>query len=324
MTKYTHAEFEKILKEKYGAKYSLLSEYVGAKYNVLVKCNECGLTSKRLPVKLLFNGACKGCFGKGRTKSHEQFNEQIFNKYGNEFSLLSRYTLDRNKIKVRHNLCGAEYEITASSLLQNGGCRFCQPARLRAKFAKTTEEFMKHVNDTTGGEYTVLGEYINANKKILIKHNRCGNEYMTKPNVFVQGSRCPKCAIEAQRSKDTTNRKIIRNIRSRIIHILLGRKKSAPTLKLIGCTRAELRTHLEALFTDGMTWENYGKSNGWQVDHIRPCASFDLTDPRQQRECFHYTNLQPLWATENRRKHSWWNGVHYGVDVIAPKAVKAL
>ena len=81
--------------------------------------------------------------------------------------------------------------------------------------------------------------------------------------------------------------------------------KASRTHDLIGCTVAELRQHLEAQFTDGMSWENYGK-HGWHVDHIRPCASFDLTDSEQQRQCFHYTNLQPLWATDNIKKGAKW------------------
>lgn len=56
---------------------------------------------------------------------------------------------------------------------------------------------------------------------------------------------------------------------------------------------------LEQQFTEGMTWENYGE---WHVDHIRPCVSFDLSIPEQQQECFHYTNLQPLWAKDNLQK----------------------
>ena len=48
-----------------------------------------------------------------------------------------------------------------------------------------------------------------------------------------------------------------------------------------------------------MTWENYGE---WEVDHILPCASFDLEQPEAQRQCFHYTNLQPLWKADNRSK----------------------
>ena len=52
-----------------------------------------------------------------------------------------------------------------------------------------------------------------------------------------------------------------------------------------------------------MSWENMGE---WHLDHIRPCASFDLTDPDQQRQCFHYSNLQPLWASDNlSKRHSW-------------------
>ena len=81
--------------------------------------------------------------------------------------------------------------------------------------------------------------------------------------------------------------------------------KANRTHELIGCTIAELRQHLEAQFTDGMSWDNYGR-NGWHIDHVRPCASFDLSDPEQQRQCFHYSNLQPLWAAENIRKGAKW------------------
>lgn len=68
-----------------------------------------------------------------------------------------------------------------------------------------------------------------------------------------------------------------------------------------GCSVDELISHIESQFIDGMTWENHGK-NGWHIDHIKPCCSFDLTDPQQQKECFHYTNLRPLWAIDNLKK----------------------
>jgi hypothetical protein len=77
--------------------------------------------------------------------------------------------------------------------------------------------------------------------------------------------------------------------------------KAAKTTALIGCSVPELMAHLESQFVPGMTWEGHGR-NGWHIDHIRPCASFDLTDPQQQRECFHWTNLQPLWAFANISK----------------------
>lgn len=91
------------------------------------------------------------------------------------------------------------------------------------------------------------------------------------------------------------------NLRHRIWTALAGGIKSGATADLVGCSMEELRLHLERQFLPGMSWENYGK-HGWHVDHVKPCASFDLTDPEQQRQCFHYSNLQPLWAADNIRK----------------------
>lgn len=85
----------------------------------------------------------------------------------------------------------------------------------------------------------------------------------------------------------------------RIWDALNGICKSTTTEELIGCTIVELMAHFELQFTEGMSWENYGK---WHVDHIRPCASFDLSKESEQRECFNYTNLQPLWAFDNMSK----------------------
>lgn len=96
--------------------------------------------------------------------------------------------------------------------------------------------------------------------------------------------------------------KCLDNLRRRVYHVIKRGHKSSRTLALLGCTAPELRAHLETRFQPGMTWENYGPA--WHVDHIRPCASFDLTDPAQQRACFHYANLQPLFALENLKKGS--------------------
>ena len=84
-----------------------------------------------------------------------------------------------------------------------------------------------------------------------------------------------------------------------------GGDKDSRTLELVGCSVEELLKHLEGLWKPGMSWENYGL-RGWHIDHIRPCASFDLTDPEQQKACFHWSNLQPLWAEENIRKSDKW------------------
>ena len=77
-------------------------------------------------------------------------------------------------------------------------------------------------------------------------------------------------------------------------------KKSKFT-SLLGCSFEQAKMHIENQFQEWMSWDNHGE---WHIDHIRPCASFDLTDPKQLKECFHYTNLQPLSARDNLSKNS--------------------
>lgn len=76
--------------------------------------------------------------------------------------------------------------------------------------------------------------------------------------------------------------------------------KKHSAIKLLGCPIEQAKQHLEQQFKPEMNWKNHGKY--WEIDHIKPCASFDLTNLEQQKECFHYTNLQPLIISENRSK----------------------
>jgi hypothetical protein len=89
------------------------------------------------------------------------------------------------------------------------------------------------------------------------------------------------------------------NISRRIRDALRKSRKSKRTLELLGCSPRELRDYLTSKFQNGMSWDNYGE---WHIDHIRPCASFNLTKPKEQEKCFHYSNLQPLWARDNLSK----------------------
>lgn len=101
--------------------------------------------------------------------------------------------------------------------------------------------------------------------------------------------------------RQTPIKKLINYYRNRIWSVLKRNTKSAHTEELLGCTVEHLKQHLESQFTKGMNWKNYGK---WHVDHIRPCASFDLSIPEEQYKCFNYSNLQPLWAEDNLHKHA--------------------
>lgn len=99
------------------------------------------------------------------------------------------------------------------------------------------------------------------------------------------------------------------DVRTRIRYALSSQsaRKMHRTIDLVGCSVSHLASHLESLFRPGMSWDNRGE---WHVDHIIPVAKFDLADPEQQAAAFHYTNLQPLWAEENRIKSDRVPGQH--------------
>ena len=103
-----------------------------------------------------------------------------------------------------------------------------------------------------------------------------------------------------KRRKTDNNFRLKINLRSRLTKAVNSKNKSNNTMVLLGIPNIEfLWKHLEKTFKKGMTRENYGK---WHIDHIIPCSSFDLTKPEEQVKCFHYTNLQALWAYENISK----------------------
>lgn len=92
---------------------------------------------------------------------------------------------------------------------------------------------------------------------------------------------------------------ILRRLRTRLRDALRGKAAMPRVEELVGTTQEELVQWVEQQFLPGMSWDN---RHLWHIDHIKPCAMFDLARPEQQRACFHYTNLRPLWAQDNRAK----------------------
>ena len=95
-------------------------------------------------------------------------------------------------------------------------------------------------------------------------------------------------------------------VRSRFIGALKyqlrsQRKRTTSVMKLLGCSIDELKTHLETQFEHGMTWDNHSLV-GWHIDHKKPLALFDFTNPEEIGKAFHFKNLQPLWAKDNHAK----------------------
>ena len=102
----------------------------------------------------------------------------------------------------------------------------------------------------------------------------------------------------SNRRKTNIQYKLSKSLRNRLNKALKRNNKTGSAVKDLGCTIDELKTHLESKFQSGMTWDNWSLE-GWHIDHVKPLASFDLTDKEQLLIACHYTNLQPLWAKDN-------------------------
>lgn len=134
--------------------------------------------------------------------------------------------------------------------------------------------------------------------------------YACKRDTILAKNRARRAKPEARAKANATRNRRYRNdaafrlavcLRHRVRKALMGIAKSRATLVLLGCDLEYFKRHLEARFLPGMTWENYGY-RGWHIDHIRPCATFDLSDPQQQAECFHFSNMRPMWRFDNQSR----------------------
>lgn len=127
-----------------------------------------------------------------KKKTHKQFLEEIRNITGEEYEVLETYEGAFKKIKFIHKKCGTEFYISPNKFLSGKRCPICFKPKTSNK-KKNTEVFKKEVFDIVGNEYELLGEYEKANKKILLKHNICNEEFEMTPANFLHGQRCPKC-----------------------------------------------------------------------------------------------------------------------------------
>jgi hypothetical protein len=148
--------------------------------------------------------------------------------------------------------------------------------------------------------YSKIYRIVNQDKmKALRKRYREGN----KDKIKIYDKAYDKANRNKinNRYKTDIQYKLRKLLRSRLCLSLKNKCKLGSSIRDLGCTIDEFKAYLESKFQTGMTWDNHG-IHGWHIDHIKPLASFDLTDKKQLLIVCHYTNLQPLWATDNLTK----------------------
>ncbi len=111
--------------------------------------------------------------------------------------------------------------------------------------------------------------------------------------------------IKANKLTSKNRQKFIKSERNKVLRVLPVPKNRVIS-EYICCSIEYLYQHLENQFIDNMSWDNRG-IGGWEVDHRRPCASFNFNNEEEKYMCFHWTNLQPMWKNDNIKKGCQYN-----------------
>jgi hypothetical protein len=143
-------------------------------------------------------------------------------------------------------------------------------------------------------------EWLNNNKEYISSYNKqynINNFEKKKQSIDKWWKNNPNYQKEWKSKKYNSDieYRIKDNLRSRFYNAITNQFKIQSIIDLLDCSVNELKHYLESLFKPEMTWDNHGEI--WEIDHIISCSKFNLTEEKQQKECFHYTNLQPLFKT---------------------------
>lgn len=200
--KKTNEQFLNELKSIFNDEYTPLEKYVDAKTKILIKHNICGFEWKVRPNSMTGKQktGCPKCGNKeGAEKlrrSHDEFNSLIQVRYNKEYTLLSQYQTKRKKIKVRHDICGYEWETSAENLIKPGVITPCKKCRIENK-RLNKEDILQQIYEKVQDEYTLIDKYTGMSTKTKMRHNKCGYVWDVRMDNFLRNdSRCPKCAID--------------------------------------------------------------------------------------------------------------------------------
>ena len=138
--------------------------------------------------------------------------------------------------------------------------------------------------------------------RLWIEHNK--EKYAATKNRWIENNK--EVVLESWRKygrkrSGRISHRLSHNIGSGMWRSITTGKDGLHWESLVDFTLNDLRQHLEKQFKNGISWENYGE---WEIDHIIPIKAFNFEKPEDLdfKRCWALTNLQPLWAGENRAK----------------------
>ena len=189
-------ENQKTFEQKVQCKVSVLGKYYNKNTKILVKCKKCGYEWKVLPISLLRGSGCPSC-ANNLPYTIKDIQKIIKDKYNDEFTVLSEKILPKRHIVIKHNKCKTIYETTIATIIKKATCPHCVANKMRNRFIKTHNEFVKELDEKYHGQFTVLSKYSGTREKILIRHNcdKCNNYIfeILSESILKRGG-CPVCS----------------------------------------------------------------------------------------------------------------------------------
>ena len=174
--------------------YELTGEYITTNIKTLFRHNVCGYEWETKPHLFHRGHRCPKCANFRRSKKRrltkDEFCKREEDILSGEYEFAGEYINTNTKTLFKHTRCGYTWEISPSNFHRGTRCPKCAIQII----SFTKREFCERESDISSGDYVMLGEYKNSNTKTLFKHNKCGYEWMARPNSFYKGTRCPKCA----------------------------------------------------------------------------------------------------------------------------------
>jgi hypothetical protein len=163
------------------------------------------------------------------------------------------------------------------------------------------ERNREHVNEKSRENYYKNPE---AHKKRVERYKESHKEQIKEANKKYRiENKDKRTEYETNRRKNNPKHRFRSSFISLIRHYLRkhGYNRKKTTWEIVGCDFESFLEHIVNQFEEGMTLENYGHHNGcWNIDHIIPISTAKTDDDLERLN--HYTNLQPMWATENFHK----------------------
>jgi len=245
--------------------------------------------AKRLPLSLINTE-------KKKAEKTEAFNSAL-DLYNKSKLLLNKNESGRTKSECQscHLILPPEMFSKCKTMKSgcHGYCKKCDSEKGRIKYAK---QRVKIIEDRRA--------YRDSNKELIKAQRRTRYEKLKANPVAWSAFMQSSLNYINKKLRTDVSFRLLAAARNRLYYVVKGTAKAGRTIELLGCTPEELKTHLEKQFKPGWTWADWGPV--FEIDHIIPCSKFDMTNPEQQKSCFHYTNLQPLLKQENRSK---WNKI---------------